>query len=130
MGILKNFFKNSSDSSTESGINWLNLASIEELDRIVKTSYDKSVAIFKYSTRCGLSRMVLRQLEKNYDISINEPDWYFLDLIQFRAVSNEISNRFQVRHESPQLLLVKKGEVIYHNSHSAIDMNAIQKIAI
>jgi bacillithiol system protein YtxJ len=130
MGLLKNLFKNTSESKTDSKINWIDLSSLDQLDVIVEASFKKTIAIFKYSTRCGVSRMVLRRLEKKYDISENEPEWYFLDLIRYREVSNEISSRFSVDHESPQLILLRKGEVIYHNSHSGIDMDAVKKIAI
>ena len=130
MGLLKNLFKNSSESQTESKIDWIDLSSLDQLDIIVEASYEKTIAIFKYSTQCGVSRMVLRKFEKNHDVSENEPDWYFLDLIRYREVSNEVANKFNVQHESPQLILLRKGEVIYHNSHSGIDMDTVKKIAI
>jgi bacillithiol system protein YtxJ len=130
MGLLKNLFKNTSESHNEPKINWIDLSSLNQLDIIVEASYNKTIAIFKYSTRCGVSRLILKRIEKDYDVSENEPDWYFLDLIQYRDVSNEISRRFNVHHESPQLLLLRKGEVIYHNSHSGIDMDAVKNTAV
>ena len=130
MGLLKNLFKNSSESQTESKIDWIDLSSLDQLEVITEASYKKTIAIFKYSTRWGVSRMVLRKVEKNHAVSEYEPDWYFLDLIRYREVSNEVSSKFNVQHESPQLILVKNGEVIYHNSHSGIDMDVVNKIAI
>jgi len=52
-------------------------------------------------------------------------DFYYLDLLQFRDVSNHIASSFQVHHESPQILLIKKGECIFEESHNAIDMDEI-----
>jgi bacillithiol system protein YtxJ len=65
--------------------------------------------------------MALKQFEKEYDLSDNEVTAYFLDLIAFRDISNEIASRFGVVHQSPQLLLIKEGKSVYDVSHSAID---------
>ena len=52
-------------------------------------------------------------------------DFYYLDLIAYRPVSNRIAEEFKVYHESPQVLLIKKGECSYDESHNGIDMNDI-----
>jgi bacillithiol system protein YtxJ len=52
-------------------------------------------------------------------------DFYFLDLIAYRSISNKISEVFNVYHESPQVLVIKDGECIYDESHLSISMNEI-----
>jgi bacillithiol system protein YtxJ len=52
-------------------------------------------------------------------------DFYFLDLIQHRNISNKIAQEFSVFHESPQVLLIKNGECVYDESHSGISMDEI-----
>ncbi len=47
---------------------------------------------------------------------------YFLDLIKYRDISNQIAQDFQVHHQSPQLLLIKDGECILDQSHSGISL--------
>ncbi len=130
MGLLKNLFKSTTENQSELAINWIPLINLEQLDDIVEASNKKPIAIFKYSTRCGLSRMVLKDLERNHELSENEPQWYFLDLIKYRSLSNEISSRFNVIHESPQIIILQHGKVIYHNSHSGIDLDTIKKLTI
>jgi bacillithiol system protein YtxJ len=48
--------------------------------------------------------MALKQFENEFDFS-NKVTAYFLDLIAYRDVSNEIMNRFGVQHQSPQLMI-------------------------
>ncbi|RZJ30432.1 MAG: bacillithiol system redox-active protein YtxJ, partial [Flavobacterium sp.] len=86
-----------------------------------ETSFEKPVFIFKHSTRCGISRMVLKNFESNYSLSDDEIEPYFLDLLSHRGVSNEIAGRFNVVHQSPQLILLRNGECHYTASHSDID---------
>ncbi|HBY67023.1 MAG TPA: bacillithiol system redox-active protein YtxJ [Flavobacteriaceae bacterium] len=102
---------------------------MEQLEEIIKESKNKPVAIFKHSTRCGISRMVLKQFEKNYDLDDNQLKLYFLDLLQNRDISNEIAARFKVHHESPQMIVLKDGEVIHHDSHQGIDANHLKSLA-
>ena len=64
--------------------------------------------------------MALKQFEKEYDLD-ETVHAYFLDLIAHRDVSNEIARRFNVYHESPQLILIKNGKAVYDASHSSID---------
>jgi bacillithiol system protein YtxJ len=52
--------------------------------------------------------MALKQFEN--ELTSNKVTPYFLDLIAYRNVSNEISNRFGVHHQSPQLILIKEGK--------------------
>jgi bacillithiol system protein YtxJ len=86
----------------------------------MELSHQQPVAIFKHSTRCSISRMALKQFENEFDLEGSVTP-YFLDLINYRDISNEIATRFEVYHQSPQLLLIKEGKSIYDASHSDID---------
>jgi bacillithiol system protein YtxJ len=108
-------------------IPWHVLSQIDQLDAIIKESLSKPVIIFKHSTRCGISRMVLKEFEKSYNLTDNQVKLYFLDLLQNRDLSNEIAARFKVIHESPQLLIIKNGLVVHHDSHNSIDASHIEK---
>jgi len=99
---------------------WQNLTSIEQLDEIELSSKGKTQLIFKHSTRCGISRMVLNQFTEAFDLDLNA-DLYYLDLLNYRDVSNEVGYKFQVMHQSPQLLIIKNGVVVAHASHGAIN---------
>jgi bacillithiol system protein YtxJ len=126
MSFLKNIFSGSENQNNSSNkINWTALTDLGQLNDIISLSNEKAVAIFKHSTRCSVSRMALKQFEKQFDLS-DKVTPYFLDLIAYRDISNEISSRFGVTHQSPQLLLIKDGKAIYTVSHSDIDAEALK----
>lgn len=126
MSFLSNIFGNSEPKNeNESKINWIPLTEIEQLESIEIASMIKPIIIFKHSTRCSISRMALKQFEKEYDLD-DTVDAFFLDLIAYRAISNEIASRFGVQHQSPQVLLIKDKKSIYDASHSVIDAETLK----
>jgi bacillithiol system protein YtxJ len=106
-------------------MHWMNLTKPSELGEIVERSGSVPQLIFKHSTRCYISKSVLQQLEQEWTLDINAVQPVFLDLIAHRDVSNAVADLFKVRHESPQALLIRNGEVIYHASHEQISADAI-----
>jgi bacillithiol system protein YtxJ len=122
------FWSNRKREETQQSIDWLSLKSIDQITRITKESQKQPVIIFKHSTRCSISSMVLNRLENSWTPELNRYKTYYLDLITFREISNQIASEFGIAHESPQLLIVKDGEVIYHASHMAIDISSITKL--
>jgi len=99
---------------------WKQLTNAKQLDTIKELSKIKTQVIFKHSTRCGISSMVMNQFTNAYNLDANL-DLYYLDLLSFREVSNEVGYQFQVIHQSPQLLVIKNGVVVVHASHSDIN---------
>ena len=102
---------------------WIHLTDEEQLNNIIVKSQQKAQVIFKHSNRCSISSVALQRLQK-----ANQPgeiDFYFLDLIRYRALSNKIAEVFKVRHESPQVLVIKDGKCVFNESHLGIDMHDI-----
>ncbi len=104
-------------------MNWNPLNSEEQLSAIKQQSFNKPQVIFKHSTRCSISSMALSRLERSEQPL--EVDFYLLDLIAYRSVSNAVASFFDVHHESPQVILLKNGECIYDESHYSITMDEI-----
>ncbi len=102
---------------------WTPLTSIEQLNIIREASNKVPQVIFKHSTRCSISAMALHRLER--ESAPENAEFYFLDLLQYRSVSNEVANLFQVHHESPQVLIIKNGTCIYDESQYGISMQEI-----
>lgn len=102
---------------------WISLHSEEQINQLIQSSFIKPQIIFKHSTRCSISSMAKSRLERS--VQPEELDFYYLDLIKYRPLSNKIGEQFNVYHESPQVLLIKNGECIYDESHSGIDMEQI-----
>ncbi|AZJ35774.1 bacillithiol system redox-active protein YtxJ [Tenacibaculum singaporense] len=130
MGVLNTIFgrKDKNKEGEESFINWTPLTSIEQIKEIKELSNKQPIAIFKHSTRCGISSMVIKRFVNSFDEELKDFKVYYLDLLSYRDVSNEIGYTFQVLHQSPQLLVVKNGEVISHASHYDIARIDLKKI--
>lgn len=103
---------------------WEFLINAEQLDTIVEESSVQPIVIFKHSTSCSISKMAMMRYEDGNDLNFKS---YYLDLLSYRSVSDEISERFQVYHESPQLILVHKGEAIYDASHFDISVDEVKE---
>ncbi len=120
MGLFDKLFNSSSETVVKNEIPWIALNSTNQLNEIIQKSSIKTQIIFKHSTRCGVSRMVLNQFAKDYNFKERDFDLYYLDLLSYREISNQIARTFEVYHESPQLLIIKNGIVVLHESHGAI----------
>ena len=106
-------------------MNWIELKNEDQIIEIIEKSQSKPQVIFKHSTKCSVSSMAKSRLERS---AVPEnTDFYYLDLIAHRAISNKVSEEFNVHHESPQILLIKNGECLYDESHSAISMTDIEE---
>jgi bacillithiol system protein YtxJ len=116
----------SSEPKEEKVLPWQPLTEVPQLDVIAETSQGKTQLIFKHSTRCGISRMVMNQFEAAYQLDLNV-DLYYLDLLNYREVSNEVGYKFQVMHQSPQLIVIRNGVVVAHASHGAVNEVDLEK---
>lgn len=99
-------------------MNWINLITRSELDKIKEDSYQNPQFIFKHSTRCSISKMVLSRFDSTNDSA--SLSVYLLDLLNYRDLSSQIADDFNVKHESPQLLVIKDDECYKHSSHTTI----------
>lgn len=122
--MFRIFSKNNKEAKEEKILAWQEITEEKELEEILKASFDRPVFIFKHSTRCGISAMALSRLTSDL-----EPDddygMYILDLLSYRSISNLIAEKLQVLHQSPQLIVLRNGEVVHQSSHSAIKAKVI-----
>jgi bacillithiol system protein YtxJ len=107
-------------------IEWKTIESRDQIEEIIQASRTTPVVIYKHSNRCGASLFVRSRLEKQWKNGC-EVDFYFLDLVSYRDVSNEVADRFGVRHESPQILLIRNGRSVFDTSHSGVSAKALKK---
>lgn len=110
-------------------MDWLAIESLTDIEKAVEDSYmenNKAVILFKHSTRCSISSTAKFRLENSLK---SNPDFitYYLDLLKNRELSNYLAERFSVRHESPQAIVLKNGKCIYHASHLSISISDIEQ---
>lgn len=109
-------------------MNWNKLTASPQIEEIKALSTEKPVLIFKHSTRCSVSSMSLDRLLRNWkpeDLEKVVP--YFLDLIAYRQLSDQVEREFRVPHESPQVILIKNGVAVYDSSHFGITYQEIMQ---
>ncbi len=108
-------------------MDWSKLESESDLEHIINESFleNKGVLIFKHSTRCSISSVAKSRLESSWDFDAAALPIYYLDLISFRSLSALIAEKFNIQHESPQILLINNGVCIYKESHMSISVKSI-----
>lgn len=104
---------------------WKTLSSTADVDVALEVSHQHPIVFFKHSTRCSISTMAWNRIVNINENESNSADFYFLDLIQYRDVSNYIADRLSVYHESPQIIVVKNGEATLDISHLEIQPKEI-----
>lgn len=102
-----------------------------DADNQIKLSYEKIVIIFKHSTTCPISAAAFNAYEgflEEYDrLNVShEIDFSAVKVIESRPVSMYLAERLGVAHQSPQILLLKDGKVVWHASHWKITKESIK----
>jgi bacillithiol system protein YtxJ len=123
MGLFSSTKK---EDNVKKEFGWISLENTQQLESILEESFDNKILIFKHSTRCSISRMALKQFENEF-LSPDKVQCYYLDLLNFREVSNEIALKFNIEHQSPQLLIISNGVCTASYSHSEIQADEIKK---
>jgi bacillithiol system protein YtxJ len=70
--------------------------------------------------------MAKSRFERTYDL-VGVVAFY-LDLIAYRSISNQLATDFSIQHQSPQLLLIQEGVCTYNASHNSINIDEIKEM--
>ena len=104
---------------------WKNLEHLTALEELDTASFTHPILILKHSTRCSISDVAKARLDR--EENLNGVDFIYLDLIKHRDISNALAEKYNVHHESPQVLLIYKGECVFDESHIGISMAEIKE---
>ena len=88
-----------------------------EVDAAIERSFTTAVLIFKHSETCGTSHYARAELQALLADADLAAEVYLVSVQRSRAISNAISKRFNLRHESPQVLLIRRGALAWNASH-------------
>ncbi|MBY0146550.1 bacillithiol system redox-active protein YtxJ [Neobacillus niacini] len=72
--------------------------------------------LLKHSLTCPISHAAYQEYEKYATENEGVPA-YYLAVQEARPLSNEIAEKFEIKHESPQAILIKNGDAIWNASH-------------
>ena len=111
-------------------MNWTELTDENQIEDIKEFSKTGIAVVYKHSHRCSTSNMALNRIESswnNKEMIHAKP--FFVNVIHARSLSNKIAETFGVRHESPQILIIKDEKCVYSASHLSISYPEVKRIA-
>lgn len=114
-----------SENDTDTEEQWNILKSISETDEAFDQSKRRPQLFYKHSNRCGTCMFAKSEIEKSSEEIREHADMHFIDVIRSRGVSDYLAEKLNIRHESPQAILLIDGKVVWHDSHSAVKSNKI-----
>jgi monothiol bacilliredoxin len=106
-------------------MHWIHLTEEDQLQHLVVKSQEKPQIIFKYSPRWLSSDIAFRRLQEK--CCPETADFYFLDIITYRAVSDKLCDFCNLPNESPQVILIRDGACIYEESHWRINADELMR---
>jgi bacillithiol system protein YtxJ len=106
---------------------WKQINHESEIDEIIAKSHEYPQIIFKDSVSCGISAYAKSRLLEGNQLMIEKAEFNYLDLLKFRSISNYISKVLNVIHQSPQVIVLRNGNVVHKDSHHSIHPEKIAK---
>jgi bacillithiol system protein YtxJ len=129
MSIIDNIKRIFSHNMDDDGyLKWGDIKESSKLHDLDEASHNKIQLIYKHSTRCATSYFALKNLQSMPKESLEFTNIYIVDVISQRAISRHISQHYKVKHESPQVILVKDGQVLWNGAHGEVRTEVIFKV--
>ena len=104
---------------------WEVITDVSDIDDILQRSNHRPQLIYKHSNRCSVCFVAKGNLERASEQIGEQAEMYYLDVVKHREASNYVADKLEVRHESPQVILVNEGEVSWNASHGSIDADTV-----
>ena len=91
------------------------------LDALFESSAERPVILFKHDPYCPISARAYREMEQvPGDIAL-------VDVEHDKTIASAVAKRTGVRHESPQVIVVKDGQPVWSASHFNIKADAVSQ---
>jgi bacillithiol system protein YtxJ len=101
--------------------NLTTVSGIEQLERLLATSAEKPVLLFKHSYSCGISAEALDELVAHLDQETADVTYAMVTVQTHRDVSNAVAKQLGIRHETPQAILIRDRRVVWSASHFRVN---------
>lgn len=108
-------------------MNLNHFSQLSDIDIAIHQSKDKLQIFFKHSTQCPISRMAFEKFQKEYPLLDTQADVHYIGVIEERSFSNYLAEKLQVKHESPQMIVVKNEIAVYDESHLMINPSVLSQ---
>lgn len=106
---------------------WNVLSEEDQVDNVLAASGHRLQLVYKHSHTCGICHAAKENIESSFDEIKKHVDMHFVNVKKNRPVSNALAEQLNVRHESPQVLIIDQGECVWHKSHWSIKADAIME---
>lgn len=103
-------------------IKFLNKVSLKEIESF------KRVLLFKHSRTCPVSARALNEVERFMEEDETDIPIVLIDVLGERSYSAEIAKFLNLRHESPQLIFLEEGKMIWNDSHFRVTESKISSV--
>ncbi len=100
---------------------FVDVTNAQRLDELMAHSNDEPVVLFKHSVTCPISAHARREMERFTEADVN-----IVTVQRARELSRAIEQRTGVRHESPQALVIRNGNVVWDASHYDVTADAVR----
>lgn len=103
------------------------LLELEDLDKVWETSNEKPILLFKQSTTCPISADAFAEFNTFLNENDGDTKAFFVKVRETRPVSDQIAEDLGVRHQSPQIFVVKNKAAVWNASHTKITVDSIKE---
>jgi len=104
------------------------IENVSQLDALFEQSKERRVWIFKHSLSCSVSIYAWSEFRRFAESVQGDVVFALIEVQTARLVSNDVARRLNIRHQSPQAILLREGAVAWHASHFDIELAALRHI--
>ena len=104
------------------------LADIAALEAAIAESRERPVLLFKHSRTCGISCEAFEELHAHIAEHPDGAAYKLITVQSHRNVAEEVTSRLGIRHESPQAIVIRNGDVVWHGSHFRITADQLKRV--
>lgn len=103
------------------GARFIPIKAVDELEQWLQRSEEDTVVLFNHDPWCPISARALAEVEEV------QADIALIDVARERSVTREIAQRTGIRHESPQVIVLRHGAPVWSASHYSITTDAVEQ---
>ena len=108
--------------------NLTHISDADMLDAAIAESLERPVLLFKHSRTCGISCEALDELQAHVAESGARAAYKVITVQSHRRISDAAAERFGIRHETPQAILLRDGQPVWNASHFRITARALAQV--
>lgn len=97
------------------------LEDAQSLEQMFQLSNDRPVILFKHSLTCPISSAAYQEMSQLAS------EVALIVVQRARDLSSEVESRTGLRHESPQVMILRHGQAVWNASHWRITSEAVER---